>query len=97
MSKDPQTGAAGGQGAAGVVRYGFDPAMAGRRAECDGGSVDAEGRASREEFAGRLTGEYFEQGDPPWRWYLMTDLTQRPPYFEHESVWCDAGFLFVMD
>lgn len=76
---------------------GFDPALAGKRAECDGGSVDSEGRASREEFGGTLTGEYLEYGEPPQRWYLLTALTLKPPYYEEDSVWCETGFLFVME
>jgi hypothetical protein len=84
------------QNTPGAVR-GFDPAVAGKRAECDGGSVDAEGHASREEFAGTLTGEYLEYGSPPQRWYLMAHLTFKPPYYDDDSVWCETGFLFVMD
>jgi hypothetical protein len=80
-----------------TVSYGFDPAMAGKRAECDGGSVDAEGRAGREEFAGTLTGDYMEHGSPPWRWYLMTQLTRKPPDYEWDAVWCESGFLFVVE
>jgi hypothetical protein len=76
---------------------GYDSALAGKRAECDGGSVDHEGRAAREDFAGTLTGEYLEYGTPPQRWYLMTGLTLKPPYYDEESVWCETGFLFVME
>ncbi|MBW2422289.1 MAG: hypothetical protein JRH19_27400 [Deltaproteobacteria bacterium] len=53
----------------------FDPAYAGKRAECDGGGpIPGTRMAGRQEFTGTLTGEYIEQGDPPWRWYLMVDL-----------------------
>lgn len=77
---------------------GFDPDVAGKRAECDGGSVSGGGLASREDFAGTLTGEYLEEGDPPWRWYFMTDLTKKPDdHPEGDGVWCETGFLFVMD
>lgn len=80
------------------AQRGFDPEMAGRRAECDGGGPQADGSVgSREEFAGTLTGEYFEQGNPPWRWYLMTDLTHTPPGYAEDSVWCESGFLFLVD
>ena len=78
-------------------RYGHDPALAGRRAECDGGTVDSEGRASREDFAGTLTGEYVEIGDPPWRWYRMGRLTLAPPGYDEATVWCDARYLFLVD
>ncbi len=76
---------------------GFDPTLVGKRAECDGGSVDAEGRASREEFTGTLTGVYVDHGSPPTRWYLMTELTRKPPDYEWDSVWCESGFVFVME
>ena len=58
---------------------GFDPARAGKRAECDGGGAIAGTRyAAREEFTGTLTGEYVDHGDPPWRWYLLKNLERRP-------------------
>jgi hypothetical protein len=34
--------------------------------------VPGTGLASREEFAGTLSGDYVDHGDPPWRWYLLT-------------------------
>lgn len=79
-------------------RAGFDPAMAGRIAECDGGhAVLGTQYAGREEFTGTLTGEYVDHGDPPWRWYLLGDLTRRPEEYTHDTVWCESGNLFVMD
>ncbi|HWO93137.1 MAG TPA: hypothetical protein VNL92_00045 [Dehalococcoidia bacterium] len=80
-----------------MVRYGFDEQVAGKYAECDGGSVSADGVAAREDFAGILTGEYMEQGDPAWRWYHMVHLTKKPPGHVWDSVWCEQGFLFVED
>lgn len=78
--------------------YGLDPALAGRRAECDGGHAVAGTRyAVREEYAGTLTGEFVEEGDPPWRWYLLGDLTRTPDGYEHDTVWCEAGNLFVVE
>ena len=53
--------------------------------------------AGRQEFTGTLTGEYFDHGDPPWRWYLMTRLTRKPDNYEHDAVWCDAVSVFVTD
>jgi hypothetical protein len=80
------------------MRTGFDPAMAGRRAECDGGGPEPGGTVgSRDEFAGTLTGEYFEEGDPPWRWYLLADLTRKPTDYAEDSVWCESGFVFLVD
>jgi len=82
-------------------RYNINPRLTGRIAECDGGMMVAGGPAgamgSREHFRGRLTGIYFEEGDPPWRWYEMRDLEVKPPEYEEDSVWCEAGFLFLME
>ena len=80
----------------GIV-VGFDEALAGRRAECDGGSVNGQGVGSREEFHGTLTGEYWEIGTPPWRWYLMHKLTYKPPDFDDDGVWCEASFVFTVE
>jgi hypothetical protein len=81
-----------------TTRPGFDAALAGRRAECDGGgSIAGTKLAGREEFAGVLTGEYVDHGDPPWRWYHMTGLTRKPQGYEFEAVWCESGNLWVMD
>lgn len=75
---------------------GFDPARAGKRAECDGGGAIAGTRyAGREEFTGTLTGEYVDHGDPPWRWYLLKDLVRRPEGYPGTAVWCLAENLFV--
>ena len=77
---------------------GLDPAIAGKRAECDGGGLVAGGRyAARQEFAGTLTGEYMDHGDPAWRWYLMTDLTRKPEGYVYDSVWCESGMVFLVE
>lgn len=76
---------------------GFDPAMAGKAAECDGGGPFGEKYLRREEFAGVLTGEYVDHGDPPWRWYLMKDLHRKPDQYPWDSVWCLQGNLFFED
>ena len=81
-----------------TVRPGFDKTMAGRRAECDGGGPIAGTRyAGRQEFTGTLTGEYVDHGDPPWRWYLMGELSRKPEGYEWGTVWCESGSLFVVD
>ncbi|HJN92002.1 MAG TPA: hypothetical protein QGF05_04655 [Dehalococcoidia bacterium] len=77
------------------TRTGFDPELAGKRAECDGGMVSAEGAASRDDFAGRLSGVYVEYGDPPQRWYLLEELTVKPADYGEDRVWCDREFVFV--
>ena len=78
-------------------RRGFDPALAGARAECDGGGpVAGTHFAGRQEFAGTLTGDYVDHGDPPWRWYLLVDLTVKPEGYAQGAVWCESGNLFVV-
>jgi hypothetical protein len=100
---DPEIGAPRGFARPGSdgslpVREGFDPDLAGRRAECDGGGpVEGTYFAGRMEFTGRLTGDYIDHGDPPWRWYLMVDLEQKPPEFEGDAVWCESGSVFFLD
>jgi hypothetical protein len=80
------------------VRQGFDPAMAGKRAECDGGGpIEGTQLAGRQEFTGTLTGEYLDHGDPPWRWFLMVDLTRKPANYQWDTVWCESGFIFLVD
>ncbi len=79
------------------MQRGFDPAMAGRWAECDGGGLVNARFAAREDFTGRLTGEYMDHGDPPWRWYLMTALTVKPDGYPGEVVWCESGNLWIID
>jgi len=77
-------------------REGFDAAMSGRRAECDGGkAIEGTHFAGRQEFAGILTGHFRDFGDYPWRWYLMTELTHRPSGYAHEAVWCDSGSVIL--
>jgi hypothetical protein len=77
---------------------GFDPKMAGKKAECDGGGpLDGTRYATREFFAGVLTGDYVDHGDPPWRWYLMKDLFQKPQGYAWDSVWCEAGNLYLAE
>lgn len=79
-------------------RSGFAPLLEGVRAECDGGGPLAGTHlAGRQEFAGRLTGNYRDFGDYPWRWYLMNDLTRKPEGYTQSAVWCDAGSLTIID
>jgi hypothetical protein len=80
------------------ARPGFDAALAGRRAECDGGGpVAGTHWAGRQDFAGVLTGEYVDHGDPPWRWYLLAQLSLKPDGYAHDCVWCESGSLFVIE
>ena len=80
------------------VRHGFDSGKAGRRAECDGGGLVMGSRyAAHQEFTGTLTGDYYDQGSPPWRWYRMESLTRKPADFPFEAVWCESESLFLID
>lgn len=82
----------------GTPRFGFDTDLAGKRAECDGGyAVVGTHFAGRQEFAGTLTGEYVDHGDPPWRWYVLTDFTHKPESYTDETVWCESGNLFIAE
>lgn len=75
-------------------RPGFDAAMSGRIADCDGGRHIAGTKfAGRQEFTGTLTGAYRDFGPYPWRWYLLAHLTRKPEGFAHDAVWCDAESL----
>lgn len=77
---------------------GVDAAASGRRAECDGGHAIAGSHlAGRQEFAGTLTGDFVDSGDPPWRWYLLGELTRAPTGYPHDTVWCESGSLFIVD
>jgi hypothetical protein len=75
---------------------GFDESYKDKIAECDGGEALAGTRyAGRQEFRGRLTGDYLDVGDPPSRWYLMVELTLKPKGFEGDAVWCLSGNTFL--
>jgi len=79
-------------------RYGVVPSFAGRHAECDGGgAIPGTRYAGREDFSGELTGEYVDHGDPPWRWFLLTNLSRKPPGYPADSVWCESESLFLID
>lgn len=79
-------------------RRGLEPSAVDRRAECEGGGPLPGTRwAARMEFTGRLTGEYVDHGDPPWRWYLMVDLEKKPDQWEWKSAWCESSSLYYDD
>ncbi len=54
------------------------PSPAGARSATAAASIAGTRYATREEFAGTLTGDYVDHGDPPWRWYLMTTSREDP-------------------
>ena len=84
-------------------KYGFDPDVTGKVAECDGGTPTQGGPAgwlgSRDFFRGRLTGRYYDydENTPSWRWFELTDLTIKPEEHMDDTVWCEQSFLFLMD
>ncbi len=82
-------------------KYGVDAGVAGKIAECDGGGAVEVSRgvvlAAREFFRGRLSGLYFDEGDPPARWYEMVTLEDRPEGYVDDTVWCEQGFVFIME
>ncbi len=82
-------------------KYEFDTDLAGKVAECDGGTATAGGPAgllgSRDFYRGRLTGRYYDDGDPPWRWYELAELTAKPEDHREDTVWCESSFVFMMD
>ncbi len=76
---------------------GFIASLRGRPAECDGGGLVAGTHfAGREEFTGVLTGEFVDHGEPPWRWYRLTDLSRKPENYPADSVWCECESLFLI-
>ena len=76
-------------------RNGFEAALTGLEAECDGGGpLEGTHLAGRQYFTGRLTGHYRDFGPYPWRWYLLDSLTRKPDGFAHDSVWCDGESLY---
>ncbi len=80
------------------ARPGFDSELAGRLAECDGGGpIWGTKYVGRQEFTGTLTGRYVDHGDPPWRWYLLTDLIRKPENCPDRAVWCESDSLFLVD
>jgi len=77
---------------------GFAPEMQGRPADCDGGApIVGTKFAGRQDFTGKLTGHYRDYGTYAWRWYLLSELTNKPLGYQHEAVWCDADSLTLLD
>ncbi len=80
------------------VRPGFDATLVGKLAECDGGGpIWGTKYAGRQEFTGTLTGKFMDHGDPPWRWYLMTDLISKPDNYPDDIVWCESDSIFLVE
>jgi hypothetical protein len=77
------------------LKYYFDAAIVGMRVQADGGNAAIGSRlASRETFEGRLTGQRMDEGDPPWRWLEIGELTGKPEGFGEDSVWCEESYIY---
>jgi hypothetical protein len=81
----------------------MDDAIAGCRVQADGGNEATDlthgGKfavASREMFEGRLTGRRLDQGNPPWRWLEIGDLSEKPDHFDGETVWCEESYVYFL-
>ena len=80
------------------IRLGFEASVAGKTAECDGGdAIPGTRLAGRQEFTGTLTGDYVDHGDPPWRWYMMSQLVRKPDGYAFDEVWCESDSLYLHD
>jgi hypothetical protein len=76
----------------------FDPALAGRRVQADGGAAALGTQfPSRETFEGTLTGRRLDDGDPPWRWVEIGQLTDKPLEFDEDAVWCEESYVYYLD
>ena len=83
------------QEATGSIRVFYDESIAGRHVEADGGGWVEEARAGyRATFEGTLTGRRMVQGDPPWRWMELGDLTDAPADFEESYVWIEDSYVY---
>ena len=80
-----------------------DEEVRGRRAECFGASAGMLGGLEGgppevHRFEGTLTGEYYV--DQRWsalKWYRMVNLTESPPDFGDDDIWCDWGEVWLLD
>ena len=82
----------------GGYRLSHDPEIVGLRVQADGGGwVPGTQFGSRESFEGTLTGRRMEQGDPPWRWLELGNLTDAPEDFPQAFVWCEESYVFLVD
>lgn len=80
------------------ARIYFDEALAGLAVAADGGhQIPGAQHGVRESFEGSLTGRRMDQGDPPWRWVELGDLSEKPAYFQDRAVWCEETFVYPLD
>ncbi|MEE2875923.1 MAG: hypothetical protein VYD09_05285 [Chloroflexota bacterium] len=82
----------------GLMQITLDSELIGRRVEADGGAqVGNTNFASRAAFEGVLTGRKIVQGDPPWYWLEIGQLSVKPDDFEDEFVWCEESYVYSLD
>lgn len=76
----------------------FEPSLAGRPVEADGGS-EAVGmkHGGREQYEGALTGRKMSQGDPPWVFLEVGSLIDKPADLQQDTVWCDEAYVYFLD
>ena len=74
----------------------IDVELKGKVVEADGGAnLEVNSNfASRASFKGTLTGRRLRQGDPPWIWLEIGNLTVKPEGFEEEFVWCEESYIY---
>ena len=88
----------GQDASAGAIRVWHDPSIAGKRVQADGGEeVPGSGAGYRATFEGVLTGRRMEQGNPPWVWMELGQLTEAPDNFEDAYVWCEESYIYFLD
>ena len=82
----------------GLMQITLDSELIGRRVEADGGAqVENTNFASRAAFEGVLTGRKIVQGNPPWYWLEIGQLSVKPDDFEDEFVWCEESYVYSLD
>ena len=82
----------------GSMQITLDSELVGKNVEADGGTqVGNTNFASRAAFEGVLTGRKIVQGDPPWYWLEIGQLSVKPDDFEDEFVWCEESYVYSLD
>ena len=82
----------------GSMQITLDSELVGKHVEADGGTqVGNTNFASRAAFEGVLTGRKIVQGDPPWYWLEIGQLSVKPDDFEDEFVWCEESYVYSLD
>ena len=38
-----------------------------------------------------------DEGDPPWRWLEIGELTAKPEDFGDDSVWCEESYIYFLE